>query len=245
MNISKKTFAFVVIIIVFHATPSFAQWVQTNGPSGGGVSCFATIGTNLFAGTSGGGVSLSTNNGASWTAVNTGLMYINVQVLAVSGTNLFAGTGTGGVFLSTNNGASWTEVNTGLPQYTKVDALAASGTNLFASTDKGFFRRPLAEMVTGVESINNTIPTAFTLMQNYPNPFNPSTTIRFELLRGSQVTLKMYDVFGREIAALVDEKLTAGVYGVTWDAIGVTSGAYFYRLQAGSFSETKKLLLLR
>ncbi|MEK9135710.1 MAG: FlgD immunoglobulin-like domain containing protein [Bacteroidota bacterium] len=116
-----------------------AQWVQTNGPYGGFVNAIAVSGTNLFAGTAnfgvGDGVFLSTNNGTSWTAVNTGLSNTSVLALALSGTNLFAGT-SGGVFLSTNNGTSWTAVNTGLTN-TTVFALAVSGTNLFAGTLAG------------------------------------------------------------------------------------------------------------
>ncbi|MCX6145244.1 MAG: T9SS type A sorting domain-containing protein [Ignavibacteriales bacterium] len=111
-----------------------AQWLQTNGPYGGKVNCFTVSGTNLFAGTYG-GVFLSTNNGTSWTAVNTGLN-TSVLSLAVSGTNLFAGTSGGGVFHSTNNGTSWTAVNTGLTN-TYVFALAISGANLFAGTSGG------------------------------------------------------------------------------------------------------------
>ena len=120
-----------------------AQWIQTNGPEGGGVGCFAISpaeggsDTNLFAGT-GGGVYLSTNNGASWTPVNTGLWNLGVIALAVSGTNLFAGTDGAGVFLSTNHGANWTNVSTGLTNCS-VCSLAVSGTNLFAGTGDGVY----------------------------------------------------------------------------------------------------------
>ena len=102
-------FALAVVLLSPYAS---GQWIQANGPYGGHVYCFAVKGTNLFAGTAG-GVFRSTNNGTSWTAVNTGLTYTSVDALAVSGTNLFAGT-ENGVFLSTNNGTSWTAVNTGL-----------------------------------------------------------------------------------------------------------------------------------
>jgi hypothetical protein len=92
-------------------------------------------GTNLFAGTYGGGVFLSTNNGTNWTAVNTGLTNTNVYALALNGTNLFAGT-LGGVFLSTNNGTSWAQVNSGLTN-TGVYALASYGSTVFAGTNGG------------------------------------------------------------------------------------------------------------
>jgi hypothetical protein len=109
--------------------------MQTNGPFGGEVHSFTVSGTNLFAGTYGSGVFLSTNNGTSWTAAGTGLPKTYVYALAVSGTNIFAGT-PDGVFRSTNNGTSWTQVNTGLTNI-YVQALAVSGSNLFAGTNSG------------------------------------------------------------------------------------------------------------
>ncbi|MGD0338143.1 MAG: FG-GAP-like repeat-containing protein [Bacteroidota bacterium] len=121
---------FLSFMLLLQREAIHAQWQQTNGPYGGTISCFAVSGTNLFAGTYFGGVFLSTDNGTSWSAVNTGLPIIRVNALAVSGTNLFAGTPSG-VYLSTNNGTSWTAVNNGLT-YTSVNALAVSGTNLFA-----------------------------------------------------------------------------------------------------------------
>jgi hypothetical protein len=98
--------------------------------------------------------------------------------------------------------------------------------------------------VTGVAA-GKPLPIAFALEQNYPNPFNPSTIITYELPRASRVTLTVYDILGREVSLLVNEKKDAGVHEVTFDAAGLASGVYFYRLQAGSFVDTKKLLLVR
>jgi hypothetical protein len=88
-------------------------------------------------------------------------------------------------------------------------------------------------------------PFRFDLEQNYPNPFNPSTTIKFELPRTSQVSLAVFDVLGRQVSVLVNEKREAGVYEVKFDGSALSSGVYFYRLQAGSFVATKKLLLMK
>ena len=124
--------------LLFLSKPTVdGSWVQTNGPYGGSVQCFAVSGRNLFAGTDGGGVFLSTNNGTSWTAPSAVVPNPRyVVALAVSGTNLFAGTRFGGVFLSTDNGRSWTAVNSGLTTLS-IPALAVSGTNLFAGTSGG------------------------------------------------------------------------------------------------------------
>ncbi len=130
---------FVLFSLFTTTNPLHAQWIQTNGPYGGYIISFAVSPApagNLFAGTDGGGVFISTNNGTSWTAASTGLTNTSVYALAVSGTNLFAGTAGGGVFLSTNNGTIWTAVNSGLTN-TYVRSLAVSGTNLFAGTYGG------------------------------------------------------------------------------------------------------------
>ncbi len=88
-------------------------------------------------------------------------------------------------------------------------------------------------------------PDGFMLNQNYPNPFNPTTTIRFELPTGSFVSLKVYDVLGKEVAALVNEKLAAGRHEVAFDASRLISGIYFYHLQAGKYTKTGKAVLLK
>ena len=89
------------------------------------------------------------------------------------------------------------------------------------------------------------LPKEFKLFQNYPNPFNPSTTISFSLPSLSFVTLKVFDALGREVSNLVSEELPAGTYTRRWNAEGLASGIYFYRLQTNKFLETKKLLLIR
>jgi hypothetical protein len=83
------------------------------------------------------------------------------------------------------------------------------------------------------------------LLQNYPNPFNPSTTIKYQIPELSFIILKVFDVLGNEIETLVDEEKTAGSYDVDFDAVTLPSGTYFYRLQAGSYIETKKMILIK
>ena len=98
---------------------------------------------------------------------------------------------------------------------------------------------------TGVEEDHFSNPIDFELFQNYPNPFNPSTKIRWQVPVGSWQTLKIYDVLGNEVATLVDEYKPAGTYELEWDASDLPSGIYFYQLKAGSFVETKKMILLK
>jgi hypothetical protein len=91
----------------------------------------------------------------------------------------------------------------------------------------------------------NIIPGDFSLGQNYPNPFNPSTKINYELSSRQNITVRVYDVLGNEIVKLVDEEKPAGIYELTWNAVNVPSGVYYYRMQAGSFVETKKMVLVK
>ena len=88
-------------------------------------------------------------------------------------------------------------------------------------------------------------PNNYNLAQNYPNPFNPVTTIKYSIPETGNVSLKVYDILGNEVAALVNEEKTQGVYSVTFDATNLSSGVYFYKLQSGSYVETKKMLLLK
>jgi hypothetical protein len=88
-------------------------------------------------------------------------------------------------------------------------------------------------------------PKEYALQQNYPNPFNPSTTIKFELPKASQVSLTVYDVLGREVSMLVNDIREAGVHEVRFDASRFSSGVYLYRIQAGDFVTTRKMLLMK
>jgi hypothetical protein len=101
-------------------------------------------------------------------------------------------------------------------------------------------------MTTGIENnIAGSLPNTFRLSQNYPNPFNPSTTIKYELPKASKVRLSVYDILGREVSVLVDQRRDAGVYEVKFDGSNLASGVYFYQLRAGDYISTKKLLLMK
>jgi len=90
-----------------------------------------------------------------------------------------------------------------------------------------------------------TLPLVYKLEQNYPNPFNPSTKIEFSIPKQSNVTLKVYDILGQEVTTLVSENMKAGVHSVTFDALRLATGVYFYRLEAGNFVSTRKMILMK
>jgi hypothetical protein len=100
-------------------------------------------------------------------------------------------------------------------------------------------------ILNNVKPTNSETPTEFALSQNFPNPFNPTTKIDFKLKQSGLTTLKVYDMLGREVETLVNGELQAGSYQVDFDGRGLASGVYFYRLNSGSFVETKKMMVTK
>lgn len=97
---------------------------------------------------------------------------------------------------------------------------------------------------TGIKN-NPQVISSYKLDQNYPNPFNPSTAIKYQIPTASHVMLKVYDILGREVETLVNENKSAGQYSVTFNSSKLASGVYLYRIQAGNYVETKKMILLK
>lgn len=134
---------------------------------------------------------------------------------------------------------------------TFVDSLAPYGSTYYYrlsvtkqdSTEMQSYPIMIQPTATGI--LQTSLPTQFELFDNYPNPFNPATVISYQLPVNSKVVLKMYDVLGRETSTLVNARENAGTHKVKFDGAGLPSGIYFYRLEAGSYSATKKLVLLK
>lgn len=122
----------------------------------------------------------------------------------------------------------------------QTDSLLITDTLSSQATIIGWY--PIVSSVSPSLPLRPVIPF---LQQNFPNPFNPSTIISYDIPKRSHVKLVIYDIFGRQVEELVDSEKTPGRYQVTFDASGLPSGVYYYRLEAGSFTETKKLILLR
>ncbi len=190
----------------------------------------------------GGGVVRSIDNGAHWDT--TGLSNVDVlsMIVAPNG-KIFAGT-IDGAYLTNDNGFNWINITSGLPK-TGINgfAISSDGYIYAATTGDGVYRS--AQAITSADENSLELPKQYFLHQNYPNPFNPSTTIRYELPKASYVTLKVYNVLGQEVATLVNEMQEAGYKSVEFDASKLSSSVYIYRINAGTFSDTKKLLLLR
>jgi len=108
-----------------------------------------------------------------------------------------------------------------------------------------YVSNPLGLPTSIDEENNSAVVNNFELQQNYPNPFNPTTKIRFSLAEQSQVMLKVYNVLGKEIATLVNDVKGVGVHEVSFDGSGLASGVYFYTLQTGMYTKTRKMILLK
>ena len=239
---------------VFRSSNNGVTWTDVNnGLTNLSVAALAVNGAKLFAGTQGGGVYLSTNDGASWTPVNNGLsgLALNILSFVVSDNDLFAGTWQGGVYVLKENAVSWTAINTGLmysitQPSSVVHGLAIIGTHLYAGTrGAGVWQRPLSEILTSVRGISTESSITFSLQQNFPNPFNPITVIEFSLFKPANATLKVFNLRGEQVAILLDKHLSPGTHKVNWNAGGLTSGVYLYRLEAEHFVQSKKLILMR
>jgi len=229
---------------VYRSSNNGSSWISVNtGLTNPYIQSLVSSDSNLFAGTID-GLFLSTNNGANWVPVNNGLPDTSIKCMIISQSNIFIGTESG-IFLSTNYGTSWIDVSDRLINKNIV-SLAISSNYLYAGNySGGIWIRPLSEMITSVETPSSFLPLILQLNQNYPNPFNPSTKISWQSPVSSHQTLKIYDVLGNEVATLVNEYRNAGNYEVDFNASKLASGIYFYRLQAGSYIQTKKMILLK
>ncbi len=201
----------------------------------------------MFA--AGTGVKLSTDFGYTWS--DWGLDSIEVFKVVYDWWSLIAASHTEGIFANYHLRGEWIPFNVGIPTKRINDMVNFTHGYLHAATESN----SIFMMYLIINKTENEINIAksFSLEQNYPNPFNPTTKIQFTLPspsegEGSGVrfsTLKIYDILGREITTLINKDLAPGNYDVDFNANGLASGVYFYRLEAGSFVQTKKMILLR
>jgi hypothetical protein len=206
----------------------------------------AVEGNTLFAGTDSGRIYKSTNLGDNWVSASNGIPGMaNVISLAISGQNIIAGTLNHGIYFSKDNGDTWASKNDGLEFPVAISTIFVSGNDVLIGTDdQSVWRRSLSEII-GIQNISTEIPTKYSMGQNYPNPFNPITNFKFSIINSEQVKLIVYDIMGREVQTLVNERLSAGTYETTFDGSMLPSGVYFYKLSTGKFTETKRMLMIK
>jgi|GEM_PF-3673564 len=195
----------------------------------------------------GGGVAKSTDFGDTWQILENNL---NTEVggafeLEAVGNTLYTVT-VSGIWKSTDGAESWESVDvTGLPSssfFPGAPLLAHNGDLFYAPGNNSVFK--LGGTATSAEN-ESEIAHSFKLDQNYPNPFNPSTSISFSVPTAGMVSLKVYNLLGQEVATLANSPLNAGSHTIHFDASGLSSGVYIYRLQAGANIQTKKMMLIK
>jgi hypothetical protein len=193
----------------------------------------------------------STNNGQNWQSVTlpgTGnCVFNNNDGWYARGSEIYQAGVTNFVLAYTSpSGGNYTDISI----FTSIfESGIVAG---WAVKDNGTVSKYYS-FLAGVRKISYEIPDKYSLTQNYPNPFNPSTKIKFEIPlsrgvpagRGVSVTIKIYDLLGHEVATLVNQQLKPGTYEVEWDGTNYPSGVYFYKLQTESFTETKRMVLIK
>ena len=171
----------------------------------------------------------TTNGGDTWETFDVGGFSYGFDFEFFPGDPSKVWYASGKLFFSSDTGRTWRVQNLGGVQ--DID-IPDSGCGWLLTVGSVYRTANPAELVTGVEPPAD-LPLAYGLSQNYPNPFNPSTTIKYELLKASDVRLSVFDMLGREVSVLVNERRDAGVHEVKYDAMGLASGVYLYRLRAG------------
>ncbi|MFZ0452234.1 MAG: T9SS type A sorting domain-containing protein, partial [Ignavibacteriaceae bacterium] len=215
------------------------------------VYSLASIDTNIIAAAGPGYFYFTSFAAGNFVHTFSSSKYMPILCFAMQHAKLFAGNSSGNIFLSSNIGTIWYSLSPSLKNQV-IYSLELNDTYIFAGTGDGVWRLRYPETTTNINNPEK-VPTGFALEQNYPNPFNPSTTIKYSLPSSSQgersgvrfVTLKVYNLLGKEVAMLVNEQQAPGNYEVKFNGSNLASGVYIYRLQAGNFVFTKKLMLLK
>ncbi|MBC8043844.1 MAG: VCBS repeat-containing protein [Rhizobacter sp.] len=195
----------------------------------------------------GGTILRSDDGGQSWISLSQSLnVYSDLQGVDMVDQNTWYVCGEHGIiYKTTNAGATWRQQASQTTQTMNAMVILPGGGGAIVGDYGTVFRFGNGSLATGGDQPTSVAPAAFTLSQNYPNPFNPSTTIRYSLPAASDVKLKIYDVLGKEVATLVNERKATGTYTANFNAAQFASGVYFYRLQAGTAVQTKKMLLVK
>lgn len=223
---------------VFRSTDNGADWVYSGLDRPDIQTLEVNAAGRIFVGVAN-GVIISNDAGITWSEKT--FVAGHVYSLIFNGNfDVYAGT-SGGIYSSSDGGQSWGYSGLGDQRITDL-AYDTYHYLMAGAFDYGVFRSE--GIITAVGNASRT-PDGFIVTQNYPNPFNPTTRISFTIPEAGRVTLSIYDILGRQIANLINERKAAGEYAIDWNAESLPGGVYFYRLVAGKISDTKKMILTR
>ncbi len=190
------------------------------------------------------GVLKTTNSGVTWTAVTAPYPSSSISGIVGAANTWWAAQQGTGISISTNDGATWTTAYTAPTGSFYHLTKSRSGATLWGIRSNGGISR-YGQPILGVNPISNTAPDKYLLSQNYPNPFNPVTKINFAIPKSGLVTIKIYDLLGKEVRTLVNETKNAGSYSVDFNGSELSSGIYFYKINVNGFSDIKKMTLIK
>jgi photosystem II stability/assembly factor-like uncharacterized protein len=217
-----------------------AMWYTTS---------MSSDGIKIIAGVNGGRLYISTDGGTSWNetqpAGNTNESW-NTTSMSLDGTSIIAGVYGGRLYISTDGGSSWNETQpfgNNNVQW-RTSAMNSDGSKMIAASSPGRLYLYNKD-VTSAKGPQQLLPKEYNLSQNYPNPFNPTTTIDYQLPKAGNVTLRVYDILGREVTTLVNGFVQAGYYKTQFNASNLASGIYIYELRVNDYRSVKKLMLLK
>ena len=170
----------------------------------------------------------------------------DVEVFPETPRIIWAGTNIG-LFESRDHGQTWSYADNGLPAVGIWRIRIVDGEVVIATHGRGVWSLDISEVMTSVEEeAVAELPTSFELLENYPNPFNPSTTIGFNLVNDSHIRVTVFDLLGRKVATLTDQPYSRGTHQITWDASGMSSGQYIYRMEAdGQLIGARSMMLVK
>jgi hypothetical protein len=233
---------------IYRSTNNGLNWIVSfQGLTNFDIRSIVQSGSKTLCATYGGGVFVSDDNGELWMPLSSGLTDDRINTLASRGNNLLAGSVSEGILYINLNISSplWTQINEGLTD-TNIVTISIGDDYIFAGSASGkLWRRPVSEIITNIEQSASQVPVNVRLFQNYPNPFNPVTNISFYVPERTEVSLTIFNNLGEEIHNIFSGTVSEGYHSKNWNAETFPSGIYFYRLQADSHSETKRLVLVK
>lgn len=238
---------------IFHTTNGGGTWTTQKYDStvvGYHGVCFINDSTGTVVGY-GGTILHTTDGGKTWNSQISGttediwdIFYVNSNLAFAVGGN--CSTNVNGIILCTENGGeTWTKQNIPTNYYINKVFFINDSTGVAVGHGGTILRTKTGGVSVPTKNQENNIFEQLSLSQNYPNPFSRSTSIRFQIPVSYHVTLKVYDINGQEVAKLVNEQMIPGSHEVTWNAEGIPAGVYFYKLEAGTYIESRKLVLIR
>jgi len=228
-----------------YSTNMGVNWTsQPNAQAELGAIWFNSATNGLIGGfTSSLGVKYTTNSGVNWTAV-TNPATVAIIAITGSGNEYWAASQGLNIYYTSNSGTNWSTSYTVTTGNFNAMQKARTGNTIWGVRDNGGISR-YGTPLTGITVVGSEIPSSYTVSQNYPNPFNPTTKINFALPKSGLVTLKIYDMLGKEVATLVNEVKNVGTYTVDFNGANLSSGIYFYKVSVNGFSDVKKMMLIK